>query len=558
MARFICIVWTLALGVAGVVLLALQDQTPTFRSRVTVVPLSVRVADAKGKPITDLRPDDFTVVEDGIPQKIVQFAQQDLGREVQPRPRLFLLLFGSGRHVGPVKALDAAIDFVKGRLLPGDQVAMLAFNRATDFTSDHQAVLRILDGYKRHHEDIEHALAERAGTGRAQRAPGLNPGRLMGYHQLPEKIQRQIDRVFDTPGARAVRNAASAGLADDTRVARGFSRTGHPMLLRRSLDELIDIHYGINVDLANLVAGIRYLRQVDGEKHLIYLASGDLNAPDGSAGRGLATLAADARVSIYVIHTFGMAEADRVHASILRTRRALPAEPSADAIFLQRQRLQGLRNLARATGGDVTAFDFARNGFRRIDDTTRTHYLLGYEPANPHIDGRFRRLEVRVNRKGARVLHRSGYFASSQEPWADSRHGRAYSRIAAALNMHTKVDDLDVLIADAVSIGSPPAPLTFQVRLGPRNVHLQDKSGTTVGVIEAAYFCQGPEGAIVCEKWQTITLELTEESHRRFLSEGVTFTISLPASAPPRRIKVVFYDEQNDRLGSSVADVRRR
>ena len=41
------------------------QQVPVFRSAVTLVPLDVRVTDKNGKPVTDLRQDEFTIVDDG-------------------------------------------------------------------------------------------------------------------------------------------------------------------------------------------------------------------------------------------------------------------------------------------------------------------------------------------------------------------------------------------------------------------------------------------------------------------------------------------------------------
>ena len=98
-----------------------QDPQQTFRSRVTVVPVDVRVVDRAGKPITDLKQEDFTIIEDGVPQKIVHFSFQvltpgafadtppdfrkPLGETVAPQnKRIFLLVLGTGRQVGPVRA----------------------------------------------------------------------------------------------------------------------------------------------------------------------------------------------------------------------------------------------------------------------------------------------------------------------------------------------------------------------------------------------------------------------------------------------------------------------
>jgi hypothetical protein len=50
-----------------------------------MVPVDVRVFDRSGRPVTDLTRDDFTVLEDGIPQEIVRFSTQALAADPELR-----------------------------------------------------------------------------------------------------------------------------------------------------------------------------------------------------------------------------------------------------------------------------------------------------------------------------------------------------------------------------------------------------------------------------------------------------------------------------------------
>ena len=58
---------------------------------------------------------------------------------------------------------------------------------------------------------------------------------------------------------------------------------------------------------ARLYGGIRYLRYLDGEKHLVFLTPNGLFLPRLENSNSIAALANDARVSIDIIHTYGMA-----------------------------------------------------------------------------------------------------------------------------------------------------------------------------------------------------------------------------------------------------------
>ena len=64
------------------------------------------------------------------------------------------------------------------------------------------------------------------------------------------------------------------------------------------------------------------------------------------------------------------------------------------------------REIAALTGGQMTTTRTGDAFFRRLDDTTRAQYLLGYSPANGAWDGKYRRIVVKVSRKDAQVLYR--------------------------------------------------------------------------------------------------------------------------------------------------------
>jgi hypothetical protein len=59
------------------------QQTPpqvpgTVRTGITMVPIDVRVLDRNGQPVTDLRQQDFTVLENGVVQQIRHFSASTL------------------------------------------------------------------------------------------------------------------------------------------------------------------------------------------------------------------------------------------------------------------------------------------------------------------------------------------------------------------------------------------------------------------------------------------------------------------------------------------------
>ena len=87
-----------------------------------------------------------------------------------------------------------------------------------------------------------------------------------------------------------------------------------------------------------------------------------------------------------------------------------PPGPAADAQILRR-RQDGLRVLAAETDGTVVLNTNIDKALPRLLTDIGSYYLLGYVSTNPKLDGRYRRLTVRVKRPGLTVRARPGYLA---------------------------------------------------------------------------------------------------------------------------------------------------
>ncbi len=142
-----------------------NDQSPTFRVKVDMVVLGFTVTDNKGRYVNDLKPSDFKVYEDAIPQKLNTFAegnrppmqvmddgtlkplrfaaQQALADAITPsgsgvvdlRPEAstgtnVFVLFDTSNYMyrGFVYASDAIADFIRG-LDRADSVAVYTYSR---------------------------------------------------------------------------------------------------------------------------------------------------------------------------------------------------------------------------------------------------------------------------------------------------------------------------------------------------------------------------------------------------------------------------------------------
>ena len=176
--------------------------------------MNVSVLGRDGRPVVDLKKENFTILEDGVPQEVRHFsietivaetskagANEAVGRRIVPalelvpqERRVFLVVLSTWRGnsiQGPNKGLDALLEFVNKRLLPQDVVAAMAYNRATVFTTNHAAIVEVIERYR--------ARSDKIGSALETFFSGLRA--VYGSGRIPANTQREIDGVFAVPGA---------------------------------------------------------------------------------------------------------------------------------------------------------------------------------------------------------------------------------------------------------------------------------------------------------------------------------------------------------------------
>jgi VWFA-related protein len=301
-----------------------QTQTPqqpqVFRSGTTVVPLDVTVLDRKGRPITDLTAADFTILEDKVPQRVSVFATQALALEGSPADRAalhdaseltplnrrtFLVVLGYGRLQRPTNAIDATLTFLRQRLLPQDVVAVLMFDRVSDFTTDHEAVLHLVERYKAKQDDIVGAI-ETFVCHQHNQCPGAPVGMMIPLDEppeLPTSIQAEIDALFESPLPRT-----PGGMGSAVRFRSVRDLLFGTDIFKALNDEPYAVSWNLLLtrrDQLKVEGGFEYLRGQPSDKHLIALTPQPAIAGAANIQR-FAERANSARVAVDLILTGGL------------------------------------------------------------------------------------------------------------------------------------------------------------------------------------------------------------------------------------------------------------
>lgn len=551
-------------------LIATAQQTPVFRSRTLVIPVDVRVLDRDGRAVTDLTAADFTVFENGKPQKVDYFSANKLtpstpdaspsvrlnaivSNKLEPQNRrLFLIVLGRGRLQEPSKGIDATLRFVRQRLLPQDQVAVMAWNRSTDFTTDHQKAAEVIERFKLHHEAIEAIMVQHFGG-------------LAGYYggsEIPLPLQIMIDRVFGPQGgdSRIVlpRQGLRSAEADakktlesmktsELEAFRAFGGSDVRMTdgmidptLNMSFDDYVVLNRQTMQDVGNLYAGIDYLRHIDGEKHIIFVTEQGFRMPRADHDRDLATMAADARVALDTIQTGGVATVGE----------------GANVQVLNGFQLSALRAISEISGGQVSVSQMGDKAFDRILSSTEFGYLLGYASNGPPPDGRPRSIKVEVKRRGVSVSHRQAYLARAEEVKYDPRQSLATTRLVAAASYGGEIKDLR-LNAKLTDLREGSSRfVNAEITVDANRVVFARIGDQYLAAINLTIVCGDFYGKNIGEVWESRDIKVPASQMENVRKNGLVIPVKVPVKQPPNQVKIMVYDYGSDLLGSLVRTMR--
>jgi len=205
-------------------------------------------------------------------------------------------------------------------------------------------------------------------------------------------------------------SAAILTFQDDVELVQGLSsRTD---TLNRAFDE---------IQYSRRLASASTRRQATALYDAIYITADEVLARDDNR-RAAADEQVTRRAIILLTDGVDNASSRKLDEAIDRAWRAgvvIYSIGIGDRFRFEGVREDVLRRLGEETGGRAyfpRGADDLLQHFRQIEAELRSQYLVAYSPSNSTHDGRFRRVEVRVNaRPDARIIHRRGYYAATEE-----------------------------------------------------------------------------------------------------------------------------------------------
>ncbi|HUS19123.1 MAG TPA: VWA domain-containing protein [Terriglobales bacterium] len=503
----------------------------TFKVTSDLVLVNVVARDKKGNLITDLKREDFTLLEDSKPQKISSFdientemaalpevvsaAPADGGpaqaaTEAKPKAptasinlknrRLIVLFFDfSGMEEEEiVRAVEAAQKYLDQQMTAADTVAITSFSSSLivnqDFTADRGALKKALARFTSTSGEGFQSAADADSSGNAFAADdsdftSFNTDRKL---QALQSLAKGLARIEQKKSIIYFSNGvSSSGLENQSQ-------------LRATVNEAVKANVAIyTMDVRGLQA----------------LPPGGDASTGSSRGTGIFTGAA--------------------------------VQSQMDANFGSQETLT---TLAADTGGKafLDSNDFNKV-FDRVQQDTSAYYVLSFRSANPNKDGRYRKITVKSNRPDLRLEYRSGYYAGKD--FAHSSKDDREEALEKELNSELPATDVAVYMAASyfrrndgqyyvpVSIVVPGSEIPFT-----RSSDVDKASLDIIGVVRL-----GQTPIPVASARETVKLNVQESQNVK--RKNVQYNTGFILAPGTFHLKFVVRENQTGRIGSFETDI---
>jgi VWFA-related protein len=426
-----------------------EPKPATFRADTALVVLDLVVRDKKGQPVRDLRPDEIQVSEDGVKREIAAFrlveadaptltsgATAPVSGATAGNPTRLLslttLIFEPFDGTAAPLARRAALQFLERAQGERARVAVVRLGRGLSlvqpFTSNAEHLRRAIDLVTNTAPDGQQSM-----LAQAQRAADyyrkLNAAatQTAGGPSPPLMSPRDPGRADEVSGPCDV-CPVGGGDPGAAAVERKFAEV-QAIALRTT--DLVQRQQQSESTLWPLLALLKAQEELAGRKTIVFFSTG-LRVPPNldSLFKTAIGQANRASVSIYSVDVRGL-DTTRELAGVGSALRQ-----AAAASYLANTRMDGaitrdevetfdtaedalrlnatgtLRDLSESTGGLLISNtnDLGKR-LEQVASDLRQYYEVSYAPARSEYDGKFRKIEVKVARKGVAVQARSGYFA---------------------------------------------------------------------------------------------------------------------------------------------------
>lgn len=508
-----------------------NSQEAILKIDTNLIQIDAVVTDKNGQLVTDLKPEEFEIYEDGHQQKLTNFSYISLSspssindpsakltpsiknvptvspaviRPEQVRRTTALLVDDLALSFENIAIIKTALKkYISENLQPGDFVAIVSTSGKLglfqQFTTDKQQLLNAIDRIN-----------------------------LAGF-----KVN-SINNFFIDPG---------------------FLPPGEETVLR---GQILDV--GLLNTMEYVVQG---LRRLPGRKSLVLFSEGFFLRDDDDRllpyFRRLTDLATRSSVVIYTADARGLtttelsAGDDVGFAGIINTADAIEFRKFAIA-----QQQDSLKYLADQTGGIYFNSNDIKNSIKRAIDDQNGFYLLGYDPDESTfklVKGKrtFHKLEIKVKRAGLTVRTRQGFLGTTDTEAKPVAPRTRAEQLVYGLSSPFTAIDLNLRLTTLFAHEEAQDVIHSLICIdGQKLTFTDDAEGWHKSEFDILAVAYGEDGQAIYQINKTHNIRVKDEDYQRINRDGFLYIVNVPVKkSGAYQLRVVVRDSASEKLGSA-------
>jgi len=339
-----------------------ESQTPedigqTLRTYTTYVEVPVTVKDQKGKPIAGLTWRDFRVYENNTWEPLKIFT-------VDPAPLSMAFVIDQSLTSDVMAKVNDSLGAMQGALSPYDEVAVFTYGHGS----------RKLTGFT-----------------------GAQGNRVPAVLAMAKAIGSEEETPVPSGPFSGCSITKNGGCLDSNPTIQQGGAVGNPSFITVPKE----IH---TLNDAILAAAKELSTRPQGRRRIIYVISDGKENGSKAAYKDVLKYLQQNKIAVYGTAVGDSARWGEGYISKFH----LP-------FTMYDNRLYGY---VQATGGILDSesnLNGIEKSYARISEEARNQYTLVYASHEPLIDGKYRKIEVRVDRPGVEVIAKKGYYPSGQD-----------------------------------------------------------------------------------------------------------------------------------------------
>lgn len=541
-----------------------QDQGTTFRLNVNLVQVHVTVRDGSGKPVANLRKEDFLLYDQGKPQAISTFSvetresrrekakiaassastDEASGQKASVLPDRFIALVFDDTHISMQDAayLRTQADKFLDGIAPTDRVGIFSTSgeMSHNFTNDKEALKKTLLSL------IPHA--------RFPVDPSVCPD--INFYEANQIVNYQNTDVLNV--LKQVVIDICPPVVGGPTAAQQLQMAANAIVQSRAHQVLAQGETDAQFVYRFMQDVLTHLSVMPGERAMILASPGFLMTP--SQYQDLSIVIDQANHSNIVINTldarglYGSAPFGDI-AEVTHIDPAVASQVASYGLLEQDERASVLNDFSFGTGGAYygNSNDLASD-LNQLGTAPEVSYVLGFSPQSQKMDGSFHTLKVSLAQKNKYSIQaRHGYYAPRH---VNDPAEQAHQDIVAAAFSRDEILGLPLQIqTQYFKTDAADARVSVVSRIDLKGIRFRKAEGWTMDDFTVATAIFDDNGNFVAGQQKVVQMKLQDQTYANYLRTGLAVKFNFDLKPGRYAVRQVVRDSEGGQMAARNGSV---